>query len=63
MSDEPEIPIIRRIDTDSLKLWDLYQDVKRLRDQLSAYDIELQIVDRINNVVIELQFTIDLKDG
>jgi len=59
---EPEIPIIRRMDCDSTELWDLYQDVKRLQDLLSAYSLGLQLVDKLSNSVIELQFTIDWKD-
>jgi hypothetical protein len=57
-----ELPIIRRIDCDSTELWDLYQDVKRLQDLLSAYNLGLQVVDKLSNQVIELQFTIDWKD-
>jgi hypothetical protein len=57
-----ELPIIRQLDCDSTELWDLYQDVKRLQDLLSAYNLGLQVVDKLSNQVIELQFTIDWKD-
>lgn len=62
MSESESLPIIRRIDCDSTELWDLYQDVKRLQDLLSAYNLGLQVVDKLSNQVIELQFTIDWKD-
>lgn len=59
---EPEIPIIRQLDCDSTELWDLYQDVKRLQDLLSSYNLGIQMVDKLSNTVVELQFTIDWKD-